>query len=168
MILSERARVDLETQLVTSRETGHGHPPDQMADIEHAMGTGHDDVLLGNSSPNRLNGRGGNDDIQGRAGADRLDGDYYWERFKAWETGSDRLDGGPDEDVVDGGPLKDKCVRAEIRTRCEGRVARGGAQPCPRCERAVGGDVLRRLVPRRLPERLQAEMLSLVRLALGP
>ena len=68
-------------------EGGHAEG-DTLVDIEHIVGSPHDDSLAGNDSANRLEGRAGADRLDGGEGDDRLEG----------EAGADRLDGGAGSD----------------------------------------------------------------------
>ena len=63
---------------------------DGFADIEHIVGSDHQDVLTGDNGPNVLYGIGGDDELQGNGGDDQLEGG----------VGSDRLDGGAGEDIL--------------------------------------------------------------------
>ena len=66
----EAVTVDLETGTVAG---GHAKG-DVIMDVENVMGSGHGDMLKGDSGANQLSGSGGGDVLEGRAGADRLDG----------------------------------------------------------------------------------------------
>ena len=63
---------------------------DVLVDVENLWGSGHDDMLSGNSAANRLYGGSGDDELRGNGGNDVLEGDI----------GADRLDGGPGMDTV--------------------------------------------------------------------
>ena len=63
---------------------------DVIVDVENLWGSDHNDVLSGDTGPNRLYGGRGNDELQGNGGDDVLEGDI----------GADRLDGGPGMDMA--------------------------------------------------------------------
>lgn len=64
---------------------------DRLSDILGAVGSDHDDTLLGDDGANRLEGGGGDDVLRGRAGDDSLAGG----------DGGDILDGGAGRDLAD-------------------------------------------------------------------
>lgn len=68
--------------------------------FENVQGGSGNDILLGNTLDNTLDGRGGNDIIDGRAGNDTINGD----------AGDDTLTGGPGADVISGGTNFDVLV----------------------------------------------------------
>lgn len=102
------AMVDLASPL--SRAVGVG--TDDLRNIEGAIGTRHDDVLLGNGLANRFVGEAGRDRIDGRGGDDDLTGG----------AGRDRLIGGAGTDVLWGGTGADLFVfkRGDIPTTLAG------------------------------------------------
>ena len=65
--------------------------------IENAIAGRGNDVVIGNSAANRLEGRAGNDILHGLVGDDTLNGN----------DGDDTLDGGPGADTLDGGAGSD-------------------------------------------------------------
>ena len=65
--------------------------------IENAIAGRANDVVIGNSAANRLEGRAGNDNLHGLGGNDTLNGD----------AGDDTLYGGPGADMLDGGAGSD-------------------------------------------------------------
>jgi serralysin len=68
--------------------------------IEHAIGGGGNDLVVGNAAANHLEGSAGNDTLQGGAGDDTLEGG----------NGDDVLIGGPGSDSMKGGPGRDVFV----------------------------------------------------------
>ena len=70
---------------------------DVLRGIENVIGSPFQDVLVGDSGPNRLSGGDGFDGLYGRGGADRLEGD----------AGDDRLEGGEGDDTLVGGAGRD-------------------------------------------------------------
>ncbi|WP_281428284.1 calcium-binding protein [Actinoplanes hulinensis] len=68
------------------------------ADVEHIVGSAHNDVLTGNGGGNRIDGLAGDDTIRGAGGDDALVGGAGLDRVYG-ETGDDALSGG---DVADG------------------------------------------------------------------
>jgi Ca2+-binding RTX toxin-like protein len=75
------AGVAIDLKLVDAQDTG-GSGVDRISHFEHLIGSAHDDVLLGNTLWNRLEGGAGDDSLDGGAGADTLVGgsgsDWYW------------------------------------------------------------------------------------------
>ena len=80
----------VNVSLVTGRGQGGDASADRLYDIEHLVGSGHDDTLAGDSHGNRLWGGAGADTLTGGAGDDVLEGG----------AGADRLDGGSGEDTL--------------------------------------------------------------------
>ena len=80
----------VNVSLVTGRGQGGDAEGDRLYEIEHLVGSGHDDTLIGDSHANRLGGGAGADTLTGGAGADVLEGG----------AGADRLDGGSGEDTL--------------------------------------------------------------------
>ena len=79
--------------------TGGHAEGDQIVNVETIEGSKHDDVLIGDSGPNRLEGGEGKDELQGGDGDDLLlggDDDDVLEGGR----GFDRLDGGAGTDTV--------------------------------------------------------------------
>ena len=66
---------------------------DTLINIENIVGSGHDDLLIGDADANRLDGGAGDDTLSGGAGDDTLDGG----------AGDDTLIGGGGADTLDGG-----------------------------------------------------------------
>jgi len=83
--------VDLDAGL--GYVTGYVQGADHLANIENAVGTSYDDVLIGTSGANTLIGGAGHDVLNGGAGDDTLRGG----------DGNDVLRGGAGNDTVDGG-----------------------------------------------------------------
>ena len=84
---------------------------DALPDVEHLIGSAHDDILAGDRRDNRMEGGrgddtlyggpgGGDDDLSGGPGDDRLFGGQ----------GADTLTGGPGDDALAGGPGADRFV----------------------------------------------------------
>ena len=65
--------------------------------IEHVVGSPHDDEITGSRGDNILSGLGGNDELDGLRGDDTLKGG----------SGDDNLDGGRNDDTLEGGPGAD-------------------------------------------------------------
>lgn len=95
---------------------------EQVPDIEHLHGTGHNDVLAGDSRDNTLLGRAGNDTLYGGPGGgdDTLYGEHGHDRLFGGRgddtlygnAGNDTLSGGPDNDTLSGGAGDDTFVFA--------------------------------------------------------
>ena len=83
-----------DTGVTVNLEEGSGKGGDAegdvMMDIEHVLGTSHNDVLIGDNGHNYLDGLDGNDELRGNDGDDWLTG----------RVGADRLDGGGGFDWV--------------------------------------------------------------------
>ncbi|WP_193748323.1 calcium-binding protein [Leisingera sp. ANG-M1] len=77
------------------------------------------DTLLGDSSKNRLDGRGGNDVLKGRGGHDTLNGEEGRDRLFGG-GGRDTLDGGAGNDFLSGGKGRDVFVFSEGHDRING------------------------------------------------
>ena len=73
---------------------------DRLIDVEHLIGSAHDDYLLGNHEHNELNGGNGDDELIGRGGNDILLG----------FNGHDDLDGGSGDDLLRGGEGGDDLI----------------------------------------------------------
>ena len=80
--------------------TAFGDGRDRLVAIEGALGGDRADRLVGDRHENEFYGEKGNDTIEGRGG-------------------NDLLHGGPGTDDVDGGTGRNRCVAAEIRSRCD-------------------------------------------------
>ena len=95
---------------------------ERVPDIEHLHGSGHDDVLAGDSRANTLLGRAGDDTLYGGPGGgdDRLYGEDGHDRLYGGRgadtlygnAGNDTLYGGPDNDTLFGGAGDDTFVFA--------------------------------------------------------
>ncbi|ODN72648.1 calcium-binding protein [Methylobrevis pamukkalensis] len=94
--------VNLATGLGTAGEANG----DLLVDIENIFGSDHDDVFIGDSGDNALNGRGGIDILSGGAGDDNLFGAEEQDVLKGG-SGEDRLDGGEGADQMIGGKNDD-------------------------------------------------------------
>ena len=86
-----------------ARVPGH----DDLAGIEHVIGTWYTDVLQGDEGPNSFDGGGGEDVIHGRGGADTLQGGPEADVISAGD-GDDAVVGGAGRDVIDLGPGDDR------------------------------------------------------------
>lgn len=82
------AAVPVTVDLAAGTATGEG--TDTLVMVEDAVGSVHDDTLLGTSGPNELNGNAGNDVLEARDGDDELEG----------SPGDDTMDGGPGRDSL--------------------------------------------------------------------
>ena len=87
--LSSREAVNVN--LATGVSTGGDAEGDRLRNVEHLLGSMHDDVLTGDDGVNRLNGSCGDDVLDGGAGNDRLIGG----------CGADQLIGGEGTDMAD-------------------------------------------------------------------
>ena len=78
-------------------------------DIEHLVGSGHNDILAGDARDNWLDGGGGDDRLYGGPGGgeDVLAGGEGDDRLYGGE-GNDTLEGGPGNDLLSGGPDNDR------------------------------------------------------------
>ena len=72
----------------------------ELANIENATGSNHDDVIKGNSAANTLNGLDGNDTINGGGGNDTIDGG----------ANDDKIIGGTGRDILTGGSGHDTFI----------------------------------------------------------
>ena len=101
-----------------------------VADIEHLVGSGHDDILEGSYAGNWLFGLNGDDELNGSDGDDRLVGGTGDDRLVGG-TGDDRLVGGTGDDRLVGGMGDDMLAGnagADILVGGEGAdLLRGGA-----------------------------------------
>ena len=96
-----------------------------LPDIEHLLGSGHNDVLAGDGRDNRLDGGpgndtlyggplGGDDTLLGGTGDDKLYGGQGNDTLTSG-PGNDQLRGGPDDDRLNGGEGDDAFVFAPGR-----------------------------------------------------
>ena len=85
----------------------------EVPDIEHLIGSSHDDILAGDLSNNTLMGRGGDDTLYGgpAGGDDRMYGENGNDRIFGG-TGNDTIYGGTGDDVLSGGVDDDTFVFA--------------------------------------------------------
>ena len=83
----------------TGAASGGDAAGDTLRGVEHVEGSGHADVLTGNSGNNVLFGHDGADTLRGRGGDDRLRGGGGRDRLIGG-AGADDLDGGEGEDTV--------------------------------------------------------------------
>ena len=81
----------VQVNLLTGVSTGGDAEGDRLRNVEHLLGSKHDDVLTGDDGVNRLNGDCGDDLLDGGAGNDRLIGG----------CGADQLIGGEGTDMAD-------------------------------------------------------------------
>ena len=83
----ENSDAGVRVSLITGRgEDGHAEG-DRLSNVEHLVGSEHDDRLFGDGAANRLFGGGGDDKIVAGLGDDRVEGG----------AGADTLDAGTDE-----------------------------------------------------------------------
>ena len=82
------AAVPVTVDLAAGTATGEG--TDTLVSMEDAVGSVHDDTLLGTEGPNELNGNAGHDVLEARSGDDELEG----------SPGDDTMDGGPGRDSL--------------------------------------------------------------------
>ena len=84
---------------------------DTLPDVEHLIGSSHNDILAGDARDNRLDGRAGDDTLYGGPGGgdDELAGGPGHDRLFGGE-GNDTLIGGPGDDILAGGPGADTFV----------------------------------------------------------
>lgn len=87
----------------------YGAGADTLAGIEHLIGSGFDDWLIGNDAANQISGGKGMDDLAGRGGADKLLG-QAGDDFIEGGGGNDTLVGGADQDDLTGGAGNDVFV----------------------------------------------------------
>lgn len=80
---------------------------DTLANFESINGSGFDDALTGNASPNRIVGNAGNDTITGAAGDDELFGNDGNDTVNA-DAGDDIAQGNAGNDTVNGGDGADQ------------------------------------------------------------
>ena len=80
----ENSDAGVRVSLVTGRGEDGDAEGDRLSNVEHLVGSGHDDRLFGDSGANRLTGgagddrivaNAGDDTVEGGAGADTMDGD---------------------------------------------------------------------------------------------
>ena len=90
----------VEVDLRTGQASGQG--ADELARIEHVIGTAHPDVLIGNAERNRLEGRGGADVLRGKDGADQLFGGGSGDLLSGG-GGPDRITPNSGDDTIIGG-----------------------------------------------------------------
>ena len=81
---------------------------DSLVDIEHLVGSEHNDILAGDGEDNVLRGGSGNDDLYGgpAGGDDEMYGDNGDDRVFGGK-GNDTLTGGEGNDLLKGGPGED-------------------------------------------------------------
>ncbi|MCY4210815.1 MAG: FG-GAP-like repeat-containing protein [Gammaproteobacteria bacterium] len=75
---------------------------DTLKGIENITGSEYQDVLTGDSGPNKLHGAGANDDLRGQGGVDSLYGGAGDDALRGG-AGNDTLEGGLGADRLDGG-----------------------------------------------------------------
>lgn len=125
--------------------TASGEGADQLAGLEHIIGSRFSDRLTGNGARNVIRGSGGSDDISGLAGGDTLIGGGSGDLLKGGSgrdslrgaKGGDTLRGGPDSDVLNGGGGRDTLAGQGGGDRL---VGGGGAD---KLDGAGGRDVLK-------------------------
>ena len=82
----ENSDAGVRVSLVTGRGEGGHAEGDRLSNVEHLVGSDHDDRLFGDDNANRLFGGDGDDKIVAGAGADRVEGG----------AGADTMDGDAD------------------------------------------------------------------------
>jgi Ca2+-binding RTX toxin-like protein len=96
--------VDLQTGIALDGDGG----VDTLLNIENVMGSVlFDDVIVGNSANNYLNGQGGNDNLSGAEGNDSLMGGAGNDLLSGG-AGGDFFQGGLGDDTIDGGAITDR------------------------------------------------------------
>jgi len=114
---------------------GSGTDPDgtdALDAVENVFGSSFDDVLVGDSGPNRLYGFDGDDHLSGKSGKDRLygaDGDDTLDGGSSKDrlyggSGHDELSGGSNDDTLLGGSASDLLIGGKGDDTLEGQ---GGA-----------------------------------------
>jgi len=86
--------------LAAGTTTGAAIGSDTLTAIENAVGGFGDDMLIGDSATNRLEGSDGNDTLSGQGGDDTLKGGDGYDTFVA-SLGNDTIIGGAKSDVFD-------------------------------------------------------------------
>ena len=127
------AEGDTFTAMVTVEYTGSDGATQQetVPDIEHLVGSTHDDTLAGDSRDNRLAGGAGNDRLYGGPGGgdDALEGGPGEDALYGG-IGADVLEGGADADTLRGGPGADTASYARsaegVEVRLYDATAQGG------------------------------------------
>ena len=107
------AATAVTADLAAGTATGEGS--DTLTDVEHLLGSSHDDVLLGSSVSNRITGFDGVDRIAGRGASDGLLGGDLGDIVTggngadviAGGSGNDDLFGSAHNDQISGGPGND-------------------------------------------------------------
>ena len=102
-------------RLHDARSVKFGHAQgDTLTDIEHLIGSRHNDTLAGDGGDNRLEGRDGDDVLYGgpAGGDDLMYGDNGDDRLFGGR-GNDTLTGGAGFDYLKGGPGNDELVAGE-------------------------------------------------------
>lgn len=95
--------------LLAGTAAGGDAAGDVLVDIENLVGSGNNDVLVGNRGANTLSGLAGNDILDGGVGADLLYGDDG-DDVLIGGSGNDTLYGGSGSDVLRGGAGADTLV----------------------------------------------------------
>lgn len=113
------------------------------ADVESIVGSGADDVLIGNAGSNTLSGGSGNDRILGAAGADTLDGGSGDDILQSLDGAKDLVACGDGEDgvVTDRRDVRAACDFIKYRTLAASstrlHVSRGYLRIPVRCSPGV-------------------------------
>ena len=87
--------VTVNLNVITAQVSAGDAAGDILGNIQHLLGSGHDDSLTGNTQANRLQGGVGNDSLLGWTGKDTLQGGAGADVLKGG-TGGDALYGGAD------------------------------------------------------------------------
>jgi dipeptidyl aminopeptidase/acylaminoacyl peptidase len=107
-----RVRLNLGNSL------GYGQDDiDIIVHVEKAIGSAHDDMIIGGDGHNVLKGGDGEDTLQGQAGPDDLYGGDERD-FLYGDAGSDTINGADGRDYGDGGEGDDRCLATEQVVAC--------------------------------------------------
>ena len=96
-LIYRNSNTAVTVNLSTGTSAGGHAEGDTVVNIENIQGSSYDDVLIGDSSANHLDGGDGNDELRGGDDKDRIFGG----------GGNDLLEGGEGIDSLDGGPGTD-------------------------------------------------------------
>lgn len=147
------ARVIVDVASTVSQTGGHAEG-DLLSDIQHVIGSGFNDLLVGSSSANgfdggamadNLNGLGGDDTLRGEAGNDLISGGNHSDLLEGGSGddtlfgngGDDDLVGGADADTIFGGAGDDSATGGDGVDEVSGQ---GGADTIHGDD---GADILR-------------------------
>ena len=96
---------------VAYTDAGGAEQTETLPDVEHLIGSAHDDILAGDRRDNDLDGGAGNDTLYGGPGGgdDNMAGGLGNDRLFGGQ-GNDTLTGGPGNDSLSGGPDADTLI----------------------------------------------------------